>query len=422
MTYSLTMYRIGKPGITYDTLQDVALRINNLLGPAVPEEMAWGLQRPGLLSNHIIIGIRESWKARIITKTIPNTPQIMGSWIVFDYLFSKGVRVAPLVARLRLLGIIEIQKAEFLVNNTYLVTIGLNVDEGLMFFLTPSIYSRSIKSDLDDLAYVVSHALECMDVKRVNIDSQVLSEAAYLLLKSPTWKFSGLITSDGKDLRRERLEIIEEKIRQHNTWEYVEFRSKKYGKIKLSTIDPRPIRVSLRKRIYELGPQRDLGSILNELSRVIKPRLNNLENVKYNNSSEILKAYTERRGVIASKHVAEHKYMVIPRDVSYEFVGYDVEAGENKIEVKAFRGEGGCIELTEHEHDVMQKQEHYRIFIVENAWERKPIVNIIENPKGLDLGKHEKPKTRIETQFKLHYTCNKEEWEKRVNQKEYGQV
>ena len=419
VTHSLTMYVLGKLGITYDTLQDVALRINNLLGPAVPEEMAWGLQRPGLLSNHIISGMGESWKARIIAKTIPNTPQIMGSWIVFDYLFSKGVRVAPLVARLRLLGIIEIQKAEFLVDTTYLVTVGLNVDKGLMFFLTPNI--RSIKSDLDDLAYVVSHSLECMDVKRVNIDSQILSEAAYLLFKSPIWKFTGLITSDGKDLRRERLEIIEEKIRQYK-WEYMEFRSKKYGKIKLSTIDPRPIRISLRERIYEFGPQRDLGSILNELSRVIKPRLNNLENVKYNSLSEIIKAYTERRGVVASKHVAEHKYMVVPRDVSYEFVGYDIDAGENKIEVKAFRGDGRRIELTEHEYDVMQKQEHYRIFIVENAWERKPIVNIIEDPKGLDLHPSEKPKARIETQFKPHYTCNKEEWEKRVNQKEYGQV
>jgi hypothetical protein len=168
VTHNLTMYRIGKPGITYDTLQDVALRINNLLGPAVPEETAWGLQRPGLLSNQIISGIGKSWKARVIVKTIPNMPQIMGSWIVFDYFLSKDVRVTPLVGRLRLLGIIEIQKAEFLVNKTYLVTVGLNVDKGLMFFLTPSIYSVTIKSDLvlplEEAAVQVSYPVTILSV------------------------------------------------------------------------------------------------------------------------------------------------------------------------------------------------------------------------------------------------------------------
>jgi hypothetical protein len=136
-----------------------------------------------------------------------------------------------------------------------------------------------------------------------------------------------------------------------------------------------------------------------------------------------LRSYTERRGILASEHVARDEYKIEPRDVSYEFSGYDIEVGDYKIEVKAFRdGLYKPIELTENEFRAMNEIESYRLFVVEDSWDKNPKVNIIGNPRELILNKMERYIPQITTKTEIYYECDEERWKQKVDVYRYGKV
>jgi hypothetical protein len=136
-----------------------------------------------------------------------------------------------------------------------------------------------------------------------------------------------------------------------------------------------------------------------------------------------LRSYTERRGILASEHVARDEYKIEPRDVSYEFRGYDIEVGDYKIEVKAFRdGLYKPIELTENEYRAMNELESYRLFVVEDAWAKNPKVNIIGKPRELTLNKMERYVPQITTKTEIYYKCDEERWKQKVDVYRYGRV
>lgn len=112
----------------------------------------------------------------------------------------------------------------------------------------------------------------------------------------------------------------------------------RYSKIKLA-IGPqtKTIDVFIKKKFYNPGPKRDLRPVFEELAKGITPdRLSDLTHSN-NDEANILRAYTERRGVIAALKLEREKHKREAFDVSYEFQGYDVKAEPKLIEVKAFR-------------------------------------------------------------------------------------
>jgi hypothetical protein len=174
------------------------------------------------------------------------------------------------------------------------------------------------------------------------------------------------------------------------------------------------ISVIVKKKVFKMGSKRDLKPIFDELSRILKPNRFTYLSPDQSDEAGILRAYTERRGIVAAEYVVRGEYGVNACDVSYEFKGYDIEAGENKIEVKAFRnGMHKTIELTENEHEKMREIEGYKIFVVEDAWDDNPRVNVIEDPKSLILNKRGRDKPRLTIETETYYECEEARWRKK---------
>lgn len=87
MWLNLRIYTCLKPQNTPDPpgLKD---RIFKLLGPAIPDALGWGLLRPGILFSYIVNRIPREWRTRALEELLERRED-NGSWIVFDYLFSK---------------------------------------------------------------------------------------------------------------------------------------------------------------------------------------------------------------------------------------------------------------------------------------------------------------------------------------------
>jgi len=113
------------------------------------------------------------------------------------------------------------------------------------------------------------------------------------------------------------------------------------------------ISAAIRRKIFRPRPKRELAPIFDELARMVRPHRAMEVTCSMEDRAGILRSYTERRGVVASEKFLEKEYGLSERDikdVSYEFMGYDIDVGEWKVEVKAFRdGLTKAIELTENE-------------------------------------------------------------------------
>jgi hypothetical protein len=100
--------------------------------------------------------------------------------------------------------------------------------------------------------------------------------------------------------------------------------------------------------------------------------------------SGILRAYTERRGIVAVLNLEREKYGREAHDLSYTFQGYDIKSGPILIEVKAFKNTSyKSIQLTQNEYQTLCKEENYHIYVVEEAWSDNPKINIINEPKEI---------------------------------------
>ncbi|MEM2614263.1 MAG: hypothetical protein QXO15_08600, partial [Nitrososphaerota archaeon] len=81
------------------------------------------------------------------------------------------------------------------------------------------------------------------------------------------------------------------------------------------------------------------------------------------------------------------------------------------IEVKAFRDTSyKSIQLTENEYQTLINEENYQIYVVEEAWDKIPKINVIENPKEIHFIKQSKDiiETKISTQE--YYECEEDKW------------
>lgn len=418
----LRIYVRIKPDLSKYDIKSICKRLYELLGPAVVDKSGWGLLRPGLLNLDLVISVCRTWQAKSKASRIYMRPQIQGDWIIFDYLFSKGTTINPLIKCLSSLGLAKY--GEVKIPNTYFVVAGLNPLHGFLLLLYKG---REIEREVDSLAYVIAHALNSSQtLKRVVIDEKLLIETAYNLVELGRWKWLGWITKEGKSIPEEAFKIDWNKYRvalKEREWKMIQLGSK-FGKISfVLSKKEKFISVNIKRKYLKPGPKRNLSIIFDDLAKAIKP--NKLVTVKYSeeDNAGILKAYTERRGIVAAKKLIEKYYRLKPRDVSYQFKGYDLEAKDTKIEVKAFRDSlVKNIQITKHEYEVMLSEENYKLFIVENAWNNTPKVNVINNPRELDFNKKYKLIHQLTVCLEDYYECKENKWRPKISKTELIEI
>ena len=398
-----------KPDPSLGDPPNLAERLYWFLGPAVPDRSGWSLMRPGLLTTKLVNEVCRLWKApRNKRRIIRDMPQIRGDWIFFDYLFSKTVTTNPIIKCLSNMGLIKY--GETRIANTYTITAGLNYKTGWLIFLYRG---RKIETELDDLAYVIAHILKAENPKLVEINTKLLTEMAIRLRESPRWQLRGWLSKEGRNIE---IDLIESEVEEYLTklkkgdWRSLLFQDP-FTKLRL-TIGPRlkTIELQPKKRIFNPGPKRNLRPIFEELAKIIKP--NKLRSIVLSSldAARIQKAYTERRGIMATiKFEQENKRE--PIDLSYEFFGYDVKSSNYLIEVKAFRDSTTKnIQLTKNEYETLIKEEKYLIYVVEDAWDDIPKLNVIKNVKNLIFKPINKSKVETKITLESYFECNEDMW------------
>jgi hypothetical protein len=432
------MYHVDIGQDVHAKLDHIKDRIFQLLGPAIAD-MRWGLMRPGLLVPDLASSVALMWRARSISPIVSIPPNIYRPWVIFDYLFSRTTHLDPLFSLLKTLGMVKMSRDiawDRALPEAHLVTVGINVKNGLMIFLHNG-SAGIVRSDLNNLAYVLGHILKSYSVRRVILeDVECMGEVAHNLskLEEQGWDCVTWKTSGGKAIPKEvrrgwSREEYERKLRDVD-WRRLEFENRKFGSIWLSVSQKalknrKAVTVSIKEGVYRVALQRIqlLPSMFEVLSEVIAPKKFETIEMDMDDRAGILKAYTERRGVVASACVVRKLYGVEPNDVSYDFVGYDLDAGANKIEVKTFRGsidEYSYLTLTRNECEKMKSVEGYRIFVVENAWGDNPQVKVISDPRRLKMIEDSEDRLTITTVPEAFYRCP--DWKDHVDKEESGEV
>jgi len=401
---------------------ETAEKIYNYLGPAIPDWTAWGLLRPGLLTKRLVIDVCNLWKAEKRKQlVIYDRPQIRGKWIFFDYLFSKIAAANPIIKCLTNIGLAKYGKTRL--KNTYLVTVGLNYESGLLLMLYNG---KRIETQLDDLAYVISHMLEATKPKVVEINRKLLANLAFYFESSPRWQIKGWISKDGRtielDLVQQNREEYIERLKQ-GEWRTLLFQND-YSKIKL-TIGPRvkSVEVYIKKKYYNPGPKRELRPTFEELAKGLQ--IEKLVDIVPSVADEasIQRAYTERRGIMAVLKLRKEKQKREAFDVSYEFLGYDVKSEPHLIEVKAFKDSAyKPLQLTQNEYETMNKEENYHIYVVEEAWDKIPKINVIPDPQKIPFTKQSRDTLETKITQEEYYECTEDKWKSNVKHSEYVEL
>ena len=136
--------------------------------------------------------------------------------------------------------------------------------------------------------------------------------------------------------------------------------------------------------------------------------------------ANILKAYTERRGIMATIKLEKEKYNRDAYDISYEFQGYDIKSDQYLIEVKAFKDATyKPLQLTKNEYETMNKEENYEIYVIEEAWDQIPKINIITNPKEIPFTKQNRDILQTKLTQEEYYECNEERWRNKTEKTEF---
>ena len=401
-------------------------RIFKLLGPAIPDASGWGLLRPGILSPYLLNRIPRELRIGELEGLLGGV-KIDRDWIIFDYLFSKAAKVNPLASCLKSLGLAKY--GEVRLHDTYFVTVGLEPRKsGKMIFLYKG--RRAAEEELDNLAYVISHMLNSPQPKKIKFDEETLAETAYTLSTSGKWSWVGWVTKEGETIPSEVVrsrwkEEYAEKLRRGD-WRELRFESNS-GRIRLlNTARRKAISAAIRRKIFRPGPKRELAPIFDELARMVRPHRATEVTYSMEDKAGIFRSYTERRGVVASEKFLEKEYGLSERDikdVSYEFMGYDIDAGEWKVEVKAFRdGLTKAIEFTENEVKVMNGENGYRLFIIEDSWDEHPKVNVVKDVKALALDRGERNVTQVSIGTEIYYICHENIWRARVSKQGHSEI
>ncbi|MGB9760436.1 MAG: protein NO VEIN domain-containing protein [Thermoproteota archaeon] len=408
----LRIYTI--PSAPLNDASEIVEKIFNYLGPALVDSTGWGLLRPGLLTRQLVNNVSGIWKAeRTKELAIYDRPQLRGDWIFFDYLFSKPTSINSIVKCLKSLGLIRY--GEIKLTDTYLITVGLNYKFGIILVLYNG---KKVESQLNDIVCVLSYILDALKPKVIEINEALLTKLAMYFVSSPRWQLRSWTSKEGRTIE---LDLVQKNREEYlsrlkrGEWQSLLFQDS-YSKVKL-TMRPRTknIDVFIKMKFYKPGPKRELRPVFEELTKGIVP--NKVSDVTYSSSDEagILRAYTERRGVMAVLKFEKEKNKKEAFDVSYEFKGYDVKAEPYLIEVKSFRDSAyKSLQLTQNEYKVMCEEENYRIYVVEEAWDKVPRVSIIDEPNKIYFKKQVKDiiETRIASQE--YFECEEDRWRNRV--------
>ena len=420
----LRIYCGIKPSPPYDDPAELIDRIHNLLGPAVVDRSGWALLRPGLLSPRLVLDVCRAWRVKRSYCSVYGRPQLMGRWVVFDYLFAKGTMTNPVVRCLANMGLVRYDKATLPLRlpNTYLVTACLNYDLGLLLMLYNG---RKVERELDNLAYIIGHMIKAREPRLVEIGKRLIINFASHLADSPAWKLRGWISKEGRSIEldliyRNREEYL--KKLKSGDWHTLLFQSSQ-AKVKLVLgRKVKAVNVSIRKRLYKPGPGRDIRAVLDDIAKAVMLSRTKTVMPAMEDDAGILRAYTERRGIMAALQFEKKHTGREPLDVSYEFVGYDIRSEPYLIEVKAFRDTASTIELTENEYETMSREENYRLYIVEDAWSDIPKINIIENPHELLFTAQDRQWLESRIAFKKLFTCDEERWRRAVKYHEFVRI
>jgi hypothetical protein len=124
-------------------------------------------------------------------------------WIFFDYLFSKTASINPLIKCLATAGLTKY--GEIKLTNTYLITVGINCKQGMIIMLYNG---KKIETQLDDLAYVLSHILKASKIKAVEINKSVIIKFATYLKSSLRWQLKGWVSKEGRTIE---LDLVQKK-------------------------------------------------------------------------------------------------------------------------------------------------------------------------------------------------------------------
>jgi len=415
----LRIYYNINPNFSLNDPSELIERLYDYLGPSIVDYSGWGLLRPGLLTKRLVLDVCNIWKAeRKKELIIYDKPQLRGEWIFFDYLFSKVTSVNPIIKCLTNIGLAKYGKIRL--TNTYLVTIGFNYKLGLLLMLY---YGKKIENQLDDLAYVISHMLKVLKPKLVEITNSFLSKFATYLESSLRWQLKGWVSKDGRNIE---IDLVQKNKQEYlnklkkGEWQSLLFQNN-YSKIKL-TIGPRAkyIDVYIKKKFYNPGPKRDLRPIFEEIAKGIN--IDKLSDVFPNGMDEaaILKAYTERRGIMATLKFEKEKKQREAFDVSYEFLGYDIKSEPYIIEVKAFKDSTiKSLELTKNEYETMNKEKDYYIYVIEEALDNILKINIISDPKKIFFIKQNRDILETKMTSQEYFECEEDKWRNNVATSEF---
>jgi hypothetical protein len=415
----LRIYSNIKPSMSSSDSAELIEKIYNYLGPSVVDFSGWGLLRPGLLTKRLVLDVCNIWRAeRRKELVIYDRPQLRGEWIFFDYLFSKVTSANPIIKCLTSIGLAKYGETKL--TNTYLTTVGFNYKQGLLLMLYNG---KKIESQLDDLAYIISHMLKTPKPKLAEINNNLLSKFATYLESSPRWQLKGWISKEGRTIE---LDLVQENKQEYlnklkrGEWQSLLFQDR-YSKIK-PTIGPRikTIDVFIKKKFYNPGPKRDLRPTFEELAKGINT--DKLSDILPSSTDEagILRAYTERRGVIAVLKYEKEKHQREAFDVSYEFPGYDVKSEPHLIEVKAFKDSTfKSLQLTANEYETMNKEENYHLYVVEEAWDNIPKVNIINDPKKMPFAKQSRDVLETKMTPQEYFECGEDKWRSNVTKSDF---
>ena len=268
--------------------------------------------------------------------------------------------------------------------------------------------------------------LEVGNPKIVEITRRLLTNFASYFEASPRWQLKGWIAKDGRTieldlLQQDRQEYLNRL--KEGEWRTLLFQNS-YSKIKL-TIGPRTknIEVYIKKRYYNPGPKRDLRPIFEELEKGTK--IEKISDVTISTTDEagILKAYTERRGIMAVIKLEKEKQGREAFDVSYEFYGYDIKSDPYLIEVKAFKDSAyKPLQLTKNEYETMNREENYNLYIVEEAWDKIPKINIIENPNKIPFIKQTRDILQTRISEEEYFECSEERWRNNVKSSNFVEL
>jgi len=257
----------------------------------------------------------------------------------------------------------------------------------------------------------------------VEINRNLLSKFATYFESSPRWQLKGWISKDGRTIE---LDLVQQNKQEYlsklklGEWRSLLFQDR-FSKIKLP-IGPRVkiIDVFIKKKFYNPGPKRDLRPTFREIAKGLNPDRRSDIIPSVADEAGILRAYTERRGVMAVLKLEKEKHCREAFDVSYEFFGYDVKSEPHLIEVKAFKDSAfKPLQLTENEHETMNKEENYHIYVVEDAWDDIPKIHIINDPKKIPFTKQSKDILQTKITPQEYFECEEDKWRNNVTKSDF---